>query len=290
MRYEGRVIVLPIEEYLVGVVAAEMPTSWPMSALASQAVVSRSYAIYMQQQGRVIEASVRDQMWKREAWKQENKSDWMRVKEAVDMTRGWVLTFPSGRIAPGFFHSTCGGQTENALELWNNDPDFKYIVSVKCGKCYESQKFFWRDKIDVRKFVESLPYADEIEHKIIESKIIDRETVGRKNSLNFMDEQIIDKDKKIISAERTSTGRISKIFAKDGEHIRWADYGMIREILPSNLFTFELDGSHMIFYGRGYGHGVGLCQWGAKKLSEEGKNWKDIIYFYFPLLRLRKIY
>ncbi|MFZ8803524.1 MAG: SpoIID/LytB domain-containing protein [Candidatus Calescibacterium sp.] len=263
--YQKKKYKLDLEDYIRGVVAGEIPLSWPDDVLQAQAVVARSWTIYHLLKGKKeFYASQSDQVWLPE-------KNWLdfsdKVNKAVSQTRGWVLTFPSGEVAPGFFHSACGGKTENAYEMWNSEIDPKisrYIISVNCNKCYDSPKFFWRRKL----------------------KIKDVEKLLRKE-----DDPISERISSIFSKspEYTSSGRIRKIFFYNGFFI---GYNQIRELLglPSNFFSFEIDGDFIMFFGRGFGHGVGMCQWGAKKLSEEGYSWKEILLFYFPLLKLKKIY
>jgi stage II sporulation protein D len=254
---------IALEDYLKGVVAGEMPPSWHPEALKAQAVIARSFTIYHIKKGKnYFFASERDQVWiPKEKWL--NYSE--KIEKAVDDTRGYVLTFPSGEVAPGFFHSTCGGKTENATELWEGDENLKLIVSVKCSKCYDSPYFFWREKIKKDEIIRvSREIGDMITQKII--------------SLSYD-----------IFAEYSETGRVKKLFLPYGVFLNY--YDMRNKLnLKSNFFKFEFDGEYFIFYGRGNGHGVGLCQWGAKKLAEEGLKWNEILKFYFPLLKIKKIY
>ncbi|GBD02807.1 Amidase enhancer [bacterium HR19] len=254
---------ISLEDYLKGVVAGEMPASWHTEALKAQAVIARSFTIYHIKKGKnYFEASEKDQVWiPKEKW--QNYSE--KIEKAVDDTRGYVLTFPSGEVAPGFFHSTCGGKTENAIELWGGDENLKFIVSVKCSKCYDSPYFFWRERI---KKEEIMRVSREI-NDVITQKIL---------SLSYD-----------IFAEYTDTGRVKKLFLPYGVFLTY--YDMRNKLnLKSNFFKFEFDGEYFTFYGRGNGHGVGLCQWGAKKLAEEGLKWDEILKFYFPLLKIKKIY
>ncbi len=269
--HKGNIKHVSFEEYISGVLEGEIPMSWPIEVLKAQAVVSRSYAIYlMKKEGKkVLGTDVMNQVWR------EPKNS--RSRLAVRETRGWVLVFPTGDIAPGFFHSTCGGYTENAWEVWSGDPNLRYIKGVKCGKCYDSPHFFWRRKMKFRKFMDILKHLrDPISYTIKKSDFVER-----------------------ISVERTTSGRVSAVIFNEGaQNLLYISGEEMRKTigLPSTFFTFEIverenaGNKTIYFYGRGFGHGVGLCQWGAKKLAEEGKNWREILKFYFPLLGLKKIY
>ncbi|MCS7212851.1 MAG: SpoIID/LytB domain-containing protein [Candidatus Calescibacterium sp.] len=259
---DGRRYEIDIEKYIEGVVSGEIPESWPDETIKAQAVVSRSYALYIYNNERkIIRGDTRDQVWKQKTS--------TRISRLVGETRGWVLLFQDGSIAPGFFHSTCGGTTENAWEMWGGDRRLDEIVSVRCTKCYESPLFFWKKRIkieEIRKY--SKKQDDPLYDKIMEISDIP------KNNLIYI--------------EKSSSGRAIKFFFLDTMNI--LHYRDIRDILPSNFFEYEIFGDTIQFYGRGWGHGVGMCQWGAKRLAEEGFNWKDIIRFYFPKLQLKKIY
>ncbi len=258
---DGKDYEIDVEEYIPGVLEGEISENWPDEVIKAQAVVSRSYALYIHQNERKkLKSDTRDQVWKK-------STNSKRITELSRETAGWVLTFQDGSIAPGFFHSTCGGRTENAWEMWGGDTRFKEIISVKCSKCYDSPLFFWKRKININLLKKlAKRFEDPIYGKIIE--------ISSKSGE--------------IYVEKSSAGRILKFFFTDIMYVLY--YKDIRDILPSNFFEFEISDEEIEFYGRGWGHGVGLCQWGAKKLAEEGFSWQEILKFYFPKLKIRKIY
>lgn len=258
---DGKDYEIDVEEYIPGVLEGEISENWPDEVIKAQAVVSRSYALYIYQNERKkLKSDTRDQVWKK-------NTNSKRITELSRETAGWVLTFQDGSIAPGFFHSTCGGRTENAWEMWGGDIRFKEIISVKCSKCYDSPLFFWKRKININLLKKlAKRFEDPIYGKIIE--------ISSKSGE--------------IYVEKSSAGRILKFFFTDIMSVLY--YKDIRDILPSNFFEFEISDEEIEFYGRGWGHGVGLCQWGAKKLAEEGFSWQEILKFYFPKLKIRKIY
>lgn len=259
---DGRIYDVALEEYVEDVVAAEMPGTWPDEAIKAQAVVSRSYALYvLLNERRVIKSTTRDQLWK-------DRNQCQRIKNLCRKTAGWVLSFQDGSVAPGFFHSTCGGMTENAWEMWGGDSRFKEIIAVRCHKCYDSPLFFWKRVMSVSNL---RMLSNEREEPV-------RNVILKKLSPH----------RGIIYAERSSVGRVLKLVFLDT--LATLYYQDIRDVLPSNLFEYEISEDVIEFYGRGWGHGVGLCQWGAKKLAEEGLSWIEILRFYFPRLKLRKLY
>ena len=126
---------LDIEEYLKGVVAAEIPPDWEFEALKAQAVASRTYALYQKQSAGNrpyhILATVDSQLYSG------NRGEHPQTVRAVQETRGVVITY-QGEIIPAFYHSSCGGHTENAAELWGIDEPF--LKGVDC-ECQEISKY-----------------------------------------------------------------------------------------------------------------------------------------------------
>ncbi len=244
---------LPFEKYIEGVVAAETGKEWTIEALKAQAVISRTYAVYKKNQnaGKAyhITSSVLHQVYKGD---NENKI----ISEAVKETEGEILTYEGSPIE-AFYHSTCRGKTELPDAVWGKS--FPYLTSVPCrGK--RSPYEYWQ-----RRF-----HLEEIEKAL---------------GLNGI------KDISIISF--TSTGRVAllKFIADDSEiEIKATDLRKLlgyRE-LPSTLFSLTIEGGDVIFTGGGYGHGVGLSQWGALELANEGKNYKTILAYYYPGTVLEK--
>lgn len=244
---------LPFEKYIEGVVAAETGKEWAIEALKAQAVISRTYAIYKKNQnsGKVyhITSSVLHQVYKGD---NANKT----ISNAVKETEGEILTYEGSPIE-AFYHSTCRGKTELPDVVWGSS--FPYITSVPCrGK--HSPYEHWQ-----RRF-----HLEEIEKAL---------------GLNGI------KDISIISF--TPTGRVAllKFITDDSDiEIKATDLRKLlgyRE-LPSTLFSLTIEGGDVIFTGGGYGHGVGLSQWGALELANEGKNYKTILAYYYPGTVLKK--
>ncbi|MEE8328553.1 MAG: SpoIID/LytB domain-containing protein [Thermodesulfovibrionia bacterium] len=245
---------LPFEKYIEGVVAAETGKEWTIEALKAQAVISRTYAIYKKNQnsGKAyhITSSVLHQVYKGD---NANKT----ISKAVKETEGEILTY-EGSLIEAFYHSTCRGKTELPDVVWGGS--FPYLISVPCrGK--HSPYEHWQ-----RRF-----HLEEIE-----------KTLG----LNGI------KDISIISF--TPTGRVAllKFITDDSDiEIKATDLRKLlgyRE-LPSTLFSLTIEGGDVIFTGGGYGHGVGLSQWGALELANEGKSYKTILAYYYPGTVLEKM-
>jgi stage II sporulation protein D len=238
---------IPFEEYVKSVVLAEVGTNWEVEALKAQAVISRTYAIYQKNMnGNLryhITSSVLHQVYKG------NFSD-DRIAQAVEKTSGEILTF-SGKPVEALYHSTSGGKTELPEEVFGKS--YPYIKSVETNS-------------------EASPYW------IWERKILFSEIEKALNITGFKDMTV---------KSYTSTGRVKEVIvtSASGEHtIKSNDLrkqlGWQR--LPSTNFTMTKLADSIIFEGKGYGHGTGLCQWSALEMAKKGKNYKEILSFFYP--------
>ncbi len=238
---------LPLEEYVRDVVAAEISPEWDMEALKAQAVVSRTYALYQKTKNGNslyhLASSVLHQVYK-------GKNTDMRIAYAVSATTGEVLTF-DGTIIESLYHSTCGGKTENPGEVFAKN--YPYMKSVE-SNCDLSPYSVWERNIRL----------DEIEKALAIEHIQD------------------------ISIEAyTSTNRVRQLSIKSGFGITTVNATDFRKALgwnrlPSTNFTLTRTGREITFQGRGYGHGVGLCQWCMLRMAREGKKYAEILSFFYP--------
>jgi len=238
---------LPLEDYVKEVVMAEVSSNWEIEALKVQAVLSRTYGIYQKKMSGNslfhLTSSVLHQAYKG------NGSD-ARVAYAVDETAGEILTFNRSIIEP-FYHSTCGGKTEDPWEVFGKS--YPYLRPVE-SNCESSPYWVWERRIPLT----------EIEKALNISGIKD-----------------------LTVKSYTSTKRIREItvvYSSGMTSIKATD---LRKILgwsriPSTNFTVKRDEDSIIFEGKGYGHGVGLCQWSALQMAREGKNYKEILSFFYP--------
>lgn len=238
---------LPMEEYIKDVVTEEVDPNWEMEALKAQAVVSRTYALYQKRMNGDsiyhIASSVLHQVYKG------NNHD-VRVAYAVAETSGEILTFDNRPIA-AFFHSTCGGRTENPEDVFGKS--YPYLRSVQ-SNCEISPYWIWERRIQIT----------EIERALNMSGI-----------------------KVITIKSYTSTKRVKQLDITSDAGITTINATNLRKALgwsrlPSTNFTIVREGDSMIFEGKGYGHGVGLCQWSTQEMAREGKNYKEILSFFYP--------
>ncbi len=253
---------LDIEDYLQGVVSSEIPPGWEYDALKAQAVASRTYALYQKRTaGRRpyhIRATVSDQVY---AGSSGERPQGIR---AVRDTRGIVLVY-QGEIIPAFYHASCGGHTEDAFELWGIDAP--YLRGVDC-ECQDISRYgLWERKIGGIQIVSAL-----------------RKTGRRVSDILGMSIQGITPAGRVKAVAVQSRGGKTIVPA---ESLRAA---LGNALIPSVFFELEFDANEVVFSGRGSGHGVGLCQWGAEEMAERGYDFKAILSHYYPgtdLLDLR---
>ena len=242
-----------VEEYLRSVVPAEMISSWDMEALKAQAIVSRSMARFHMNHNRKRDWDIRATTQVYPGMSKETA----RTDTAVRRTRGKILYY-RGKTFLSYFHTACGGHTEYAANVW--EPESRFPRAVKCPYCKGSKPYRWEAKITVSRLEEALGVTGIWSIRpSMKSKAGGRITeVGIRHS-----------------------GSVKKM--KINEFRRRLGYNTIR----SGFFTVSFRGSVCRFSGRGWGHGVGLCQWGAKKLADRGYSTKKILRYYFPGSRVK---
>jgi stage II sporulation protein D len=244
---------LPFEEYIEGVVSSETGECWHIEALKCQAVIARTYALFHKNINKGKEyhltSTVLHQQYSR-------MSSNPLIQEAVEETKGEILTYNNAPIE-AFYHSTCGGRTELPEEIWSKG--YPYITSQ-----------VYNDDIS--------PYFNWERRFMLEDVAASLMLKGIKN---------------IEIHSLTSTGRVKtlRVSTLDGITIILAKE-LRRRIgykeLPSTNFTLTVKDGEVIFNGSGYGHGVGLCQYGALQMALEGKKYTEILKFFYPQTKLLK--
>ena len=246
---------LDIEKYLYGVLHHEVAPWWPMEALKAQAVAARTYAYYQAQVSRGndydVKSSTSSQVYGG------STTERYRTKKAVDRTAGQILTF-EGKVFPAYFHATCAGVTAGAEELW--DIRLKPIGGgVKCGYCRISPHYYWQAKVPLSTIEDKLKQYNRSVGQILKVEAVTQTPSGRVGSLKI-----------------TGTLQEAVIAAKDFRV--WIG----GTVMKSTAFTVEVKEDFAEFHGKGWGHGVGLCQWGALGQALLGRSYQDILKFYYP--------
>lgn len=252
---------LPLEDYLAGIINCEISSQWSMEAVKAQAVVARTYAVFQREARKNmpyhLESTVQDQVY--EGCDVEDN----RAVRGVRETAGEVLTY-NGKVIQAFFHSSCGGHTEAVENVWSSGQP--YLRGVECKYCLASPSVAWEQNLSLKK-LESLLRNGGYKISGLRGVIpLSRYKSGRINDLSLI-------------FDRGSLNIPAVVFRKV------VGYGVIK----STNFDVRTSGENIVFSGVGYGHGVGLCQWGAKKRAEDGFNYREILEYYYPGTTLEKI-
>lgn len=246
-----------LDAYLKAVVPSEMPPEWPQEALKAQAVVSRSFVLFhaLRNKDRDFDISSSAQVYN------PDRRD-PRTDKAVDATRKTVL-FYKGKLLLSYFCASCGGFTEYASNVWQTEG--RLPRPVRCPFCREEPGFRWRARMSF----------EELRRKLRSGGIPHARSVA-------------------VHRRSASGGRITalKIKCQDGDKIIKINrfrMTMGPNVIKSGFFDIEAKDGYVTFAGRGWGHGVGMCQRGAKVLAERGKSFSSILRHYFPGARTRKM-
>lgn len=270
----GDVEELKIDEYLYGVVSAEMPAYFDIEALKAQAIVARTYTIYkiINNQGKHEGADICDnsaccQAWitkedRLARWEESNREDyWNRIVTAVDSTAGKIITY-EGNPINAFFHSNSGGSTEVPLNVWGGS-GYPYLQVVEtAGEDAYSQ------------------YNSEVE--LTKAEVIEKiKATHSEIEIDFSAENAI----QIL--ERTESGRIKTV--KFGNvNLSGVEARTIFGLRSAN-FTVEILKDKIKFTVIGYGHGVGMSQTGADALAKQGSNFEEIIKHFYVGVEIANI-
>ena len=246
--------IVPLEEYIYSVVPAEVSKTWPMEALKAQAVAARTYAMCrMAVRGDYefdLNCGQSDQVYGGyEAEKEQ-------TTRAVDETKGEILTY-DGEPILCYFHSNSGGKTEDAFSAFGLKRP--YLKSVPDPYSKNAPGYHWVLRISAKELQRRLSNKGYNVTSIHEVLINNKTTTGRVKSVKVMH----------------SGGAV----IIPGNDFRWkVDSTMMR----STLFTIRKEGNYFTFNGYGYGHGVGLSQWGCYRMAQTGRYYKDILAYYYP--------
>lgn len=252
---------IDLEQYVSGVLYHEISDQWPLEAIKAQAVAVRSYAIYSMQK-----SGARDYDLTGDSYSQVyggRDAERYRTSLAVRKTRGEILVYQN-KVLPAFFHANSGGITENAAELWDiNIPPLR--GGVKSVYSLNLPSYKWDRNFRLKDIQEKLAVKGYQTGLIKEIKVIERNSTGRVRKLSIED-------------------RTGKLITIDGKTFREA---IGPNLIRSSLFTVTMKGWYVDISGKGWGHGVGLCQWGAYGMAKQGHNYRSILIFYYPSSELK---
>lgn len=261
-----------LEDYVKGVLPKEMPIgkhNENFEALKALAICIRTYSLRKMMDGNIyfdLYADTRDQVYGG------LDAETPLSNKAVDETKKLILKY-DGKPATIFYHSTCGGYTESSQNVFTNDP-VPYLISIKDGDepyCNISPRFQWQEIYEKEKIISRLKnysLLDNINYEFEDISISNKYESGRVAEL---DVKVVDDNGEIISVVLIGNEIRSILRTSDNKRILW-----------STLFDLSINSNSVVLTGYGFGHGVGLCQWGAVALSRMGWNNKDILQHYYP--------
>ncbi|MBU8896623.1 stage II sporulation protein SpoIID [Corallococcus sp. H22C18031201] len=244
--------VISLEDYLAAVLGSEMPVSFPLEALKAQAVAARTYALQKKLEAYSNAFHLGSSVL-HQVYGGVNRED-PKTRAAVEATRGEVLTFELAPIE-AYFHASCGGRTESGLAALQRDLPYLRPVDCPCGKLPASKWTATMSDGELRSALRASPEGLKV-------------------------------------TGRTDTHRVTRVTLGDGSVV---DGVLLRRKLgytrlKSLDFDVERTAHGYTFSGRGYGHGAGLCQWGAKALADQGRDYRAILTHYYPGAELQHLY
>jgi len=264
VKTDADIIEIDLNQYLVSVIANEVPTSWAAENFKVMAILARTYVLdkYKIRKDKTyfVKDCVLDQVYK----PIKNKKNYNKILKEVIATDGLVLFDKKDRIYKVFYHSNCGGITDLPANVWGGFNNYNY-KNISCTKCKNAPNSSWTYLINKDKL-------NKIFFKIYKQD-------------NFKDIDI---------NEYTIKPRIKNLKIIYDDKINILTAQKLRELIGFNKirstnFIIDKDKDNYTFKGKGWGHGVGLCQWGMKNLIEEGFDYKKVIEFYYPNAILKKI-
>ena len=252
---------IPIEEYIVGVVAGEMPVEFEIEALKAQAVAARSYVMIQMERNikkdydvvdTVMNQVYLDKDYLMTVWKSSYTTNINKIKTAVLETKGEYISY-EGKVAEALFFSTSPGKTENSEDVFTNK--VAYLRSVESTWDQISPVYNTNTTYTLEEFYNllNLDYKEELSIEIV---------------------------------SKTSTGRVKKIKINGKEFT--GSYVCSKLSLRSTCFEIMKEDNKIIIKNKGYGHGVGMSQYGAQGMALEGYSYNDILKHYYTDIEIKK--
>ena len=260
----NEIVEVPLEEYVIGVVAGEMPASFNMEALKAQATVARTYTVYQIKNGGkhenadLCDSALCCQAWitkenRMSRWEENVREEyWNKIIKAVNETKGKFILY-NGEPINALFHSNSGGTTELSINVWGGE--FPYFKTVETSG--EENYTSYSSEVIVSK--------DELISKMLEKYSEFKIDFSSNNQIEIL--------------ERTNSNRVSKLKIGNIE-ISGVEARSIFG-LKSAKFNVEILDDNIKFSVLGYGHGVGFSQCGSDTLAKNGKNYEEIIKYYY---------
>ena len=258
---DGSITNVNIEDYIIGVVAAEMPASFEPEALKAQAVAARTYAMYKKETRNLdydLIIGTKDQAYQTneellKKWGVSFFKNYLKIRDAVLATEGEILTY-NGQTINAFYFSMSNGYTENVESVFKSD--LPYLKSVPSTWDNESIKNYEFTK-----------------------------TISKEDFCKFL--EIPCDNIKIENIQKTSSNRVASITINN----KTLEGTKVRSLLGlrSTDFTIECLDNDIKITTKGYGHGVGMSQYGANGMAKENHNYKEILNYFYQNTEISKI-
>lgn len=257
---------MSMNRYLRGVVPHEMPQSWPLEALKAQAVASRTYALWKMKSSSYtnydLKPSVADQVFRMERYAVANQLH-PNVDRALRQTESQYMVAKGSQLVKAYFHSDCGGDTDSASSVWGDGhSETSSARDVACAQ----RKSVWKSQWSLAHLKQKMTAAYFLPANLEVTDVIVRNQL-KSHRVEYVDVLF-------------SKGIFKRVRGEDVRRILGYDK------IKSTLFEVQKSGDNVVFAGRGFGHGVGMCQWGARAMAASGKSFKGILAHYYPGTRL----
>lgn len=262
-RTNGSIDTVPFESYIIGVLAGEMPANFELEALKAQALAARSYVLKKMEQNKnnnydivdtVMNQVYLDESQMKAKWKDQYEEKLQKITKAVNDTQGEYIAY-NGEVIQAFFFSTSSGKTENSEEVFQES--LPYLRSVDSTWDSDVSPVFNEIyKFTLEEFYQklNLPYQEKLQINIVDT---------------------------------TSTGRIKNIEI-NRQKFKASDLTKLLN-LRSTYFNIEQNGNIITIQTKGYGHGVGMSQYGAQAMALKGYNYQEIIKYYYQNVEILKM-
>lgn len=262
-----------IESYLDGLVNMEFNASWPQEAIDAQVIAARTYALYQMMVMSTkkggshfdLDSDIKDQVYDGST-----REDY-RSKRSANRTRGMILKASLGDHWPikAYYHSTCGGVTELPEVVWGK-PEKGFKRRVACGYCKNSPRFVWDVPLTSREIAEAFQKGGKWGRDLVTSRLLDLRVAEQDPSGRAL---------RVVSKWKSLEGREFALEVPANTFRNWIGPSRLKS---TNFQSLAAGPDGWVLRGKGFGHGVGLCQWGAKTLGEMGKTSSQILKFYYP--------
>jgi stage II sporulation protein D len=281
---------LGVEKYLESVVNGEFNSKWAEPAVEAQIIAARTYAYYQMKEmrrdrGRVydVESTQRDQVYLGF-----DVAD-TKAGQLVSKTKGMILSDPAQlkKNCPikAFYHASCGGGTFLPKQIWGGN--YAGFKKVSCPYCATSPSFHWDYSLsfhEIENRIQKGLSSDVANRKLWPKAYLDQPNRWILNHIRLANESERVSEM-IFEFQNVQNQQLLSVPMNAYQARNWFDPSRLK----STRFSLEIKGRLAVFHGKGSGHGVGLCQWGAKKMGEQGFSRDQILTHYYPGFKLVKI-